>query len=400
MQATANNNLVLKDFSSLEQFADPRAAVSYGGFYQRVAAGLIKGVHQEQVFREVGDRLVALAKQAHAFRKMDVLEEVSHELVSLPLPRSYETVGRYYQAVCIQRFGLGNMREAASLLEDVADNAPAPYRVQAIISLGANSRHQFDTRSALSLYCEASRLASRSGLYNSSAAIQTPRMMAVISSEEGNHRRAIVLLENLFPLAHYIRSSQPHVYYDYLNSLAVELGEVGRLEEAKNVSRIVLASPFAPAYPEWRETSNEIELKGWRPSRSVVSFCRTTSVSRNRRRTSRIDSSVPVIDEASAQSATILHLPPAQRSEKLTEPPTANEPAHVFSIREWNEKKMVKKENDTPGREKLFSQMDGRELLLEIMSLAGSKERTDDELQQMLEAINKVLSEPKGKGEK
>jgi hypothetical protein len=51
-----------------------------------------------------------------------------------------------------------------------------------------------------------------------------------------------------------MRSSQPHVYYDYMNSFAVELCEVGRLEEAKNVSLIVLASPFAPAYPEWRET--------------------------------------------------------------------------------------------------------------------------------------------------
>ena len=61
---------------------------------------------------------------------------------------------------------------------------------------------------------------------------------------------------------------------------------------------------------------------------------------------------------------------------------------------------MTKEENDTPGSEKPFDQMDGRELLLEIMSITGSKERTDDELLQMLKAVSKVLSEPKGKGEK
>ena len=61
---------------------------------------------------------------------------------------------------------------------------------------------------------------------------------------------------------------------------------------------------------------------------------------------------------------------------------------------------MGKKENDAPEREKPLSQMDGRELLLEIMSLTAAKERTDDDLLQILEAIHKILSEPKGKGEK
>lgn len=46
------------------------------------------------------------------------------------------------------------------------------------------------------------------------------------------------------------------------NSLAVELFAVWRLEEAKNVSQIVLASPFASPYPEYRETREEIALKG------------------------------------------------------------------------------------------------------------------------------------------
>ncbi len=67
-------------------------------------------------------------------------------------------------------------------------------------------------------------------------------MTAVINSLEGNHQDAVGMLEKLFPVAHAMRSSQPSIYYDYLNSYAVELCEVGRLEEAKNISRIVIAS--------------------------------------------------------------------------------------------------------------------------------------------------------------
>jgi hypothetical protein len=36
---------------------------------------------------------------------------------------------------------------------------------------------------------------------------------------------------------------------------------VGRITEAESAIAIVLSSPFAPAYPEWNETHNEIEQK-------------------------------------------------------------------------------------------------------------------------------------------
>ena len=47
--------------------------------------------------------------------------------------------------------------------------------------------------------------------------------------------------------------------FDYLNSLAVELGEVGRKYEARNVIKHVLESPFTIAYPEWLETADDLK---------------------------------------------------------------------------------------------------------------------------------------------
>ncbi len=309
---------------------------------------------------------------------MDTLGGVSQILVSLPFPQQYEAVGRYYQAVCTQNLGRGDVQHASSLLERVAENAPTRYRVRALISLGANSYRQSENRSALSLYYEASRFALSDGVYDPYATITAQRMVGVINGLEGNHRGAVGLLENLFPLAHAMRSVRPHVYYDFMNSFAVELCEAGRLEEAKNVSQIVLASPLAHAYPEWRETREEIELRGYRGSRATVAVSQRTPEVGN-----LVCLPVPERqDSASSQQ----HIPGHTRQQP-----------RVLDLLEWK-KKMGKEPNSTPRDKKSYKEMDGREMLLKIMELTGSSDRTDYELERILESIDTVLSEPKDTG--
>jgi hypothetical protein len=62
------------------------------------------------------------------------------------------------------------------------------------------------------------------------------------------------------------------VYYDFLNSYATELAETGQKQEGRNISRIVLASPFAPAYPEWKETGLELGVIECKEPHSYVSI--------------------------------------------------------------------------------------------------------------------------------
>ena len=272
MQTAASSNLILTDFSSLKRLADLENAISYGGFYQQLASELVKGIHARQFLRALGEELVVLVEHAHAFRQLDALERVSKVLQTAPLPRPYREVGLYYQALCAQRFGRGDLERAARLLEPMTGNSPPSYRIRAMQSLGTNSLHKGDYQTALSLYADAGRFASSSKIYDSYATLGTQKMFAVIKSHYGNHHGAVAVLEDLLPMAYQMRALQPHVYYDYLNSLAVELCEVGRLEEARNISQIVLASPFAPAYPEWSETNDEIARRSRRASRSVVAF--------------------------------------------------------------------------------------------------------------------------------
>src|SRR5689334_7833440 len=85
--------------------------------------------------------------------------------------------------------------------------------------------------------------------------VKTHLGIAIYKSREGFHQQPLGDLENLYMLAHY---AQPVVFFDYLNSLAVELGAVGRKDEARNIMRVVLASPFIHAYPEWRETAEDL----------------------------------------------------------------------------------------------------------------------------------------------
>lgn len=377
MQPAANSSLVLTDLSSLKRFADSQAAISYSGFYQLIAPGLIRSVHKKKVFRELGDRLIMLAEHAHAFREMEALGHVSQMLVSLPLPHQYKAVGRYYQALCIQRFGRGDVERPVSLLELAVENAPPKYRVRAMISLSANAFYKRDYESTVCLCDEASRLASRNDLCDPYATLHIQRMFALINSEDGNHCGSVALLENLFPLARTISRWHPHVYYDYMNSLAVELCEVGRLEEAKNVSQIVLASPFAPAYPEWRETSNEIELRGCCASRSVVAFSKTSEVN----------------------NLVCLPAPQHDRRPGAEEsvPGDTTERARVLDFLELKEK-MGKQPNDSPKAKQSYQEMDGRERLLKIIEIAGSKDRTDDDLLRILEAMEIALSESKDHG--
>ena len=277
MQTTANISLVLTGVSSLKRSADLKTAISYGGFYQQLALELVSGVLTNEVLQGLGNRLVLLAEQAHAFRKSDILEQMSQILMTAPLSNEYEAIGLYYKALSIHRLGRGDTEQAARLLEQSAENAPCRYRVRAMISLGSDSLQKGDNQAALSLYRGAARFVSSNNVGDLYSTVHTHKMIATLSGEEGNHRGALSLLEKLFPLAHHIRTLQPHVYYDYMNSLAVELCEVGRLEEARNVSRIVLASPFAPAYPEWRETSTEIALRGRRASRATVAVTQKIS---------------------------------------------------------------------------------------------------------------------------
>ncbi|HEV8487902.1 MAG TPA: tetratricopeptide repeat protein, partial [Blastocatellia bacterium] len=266
VQIAANQIFFPITSSSSGSVAEMLTNVRHSELYQQLAFALIKEKHSEQLLSTVGGALVTAAEQAYGLRWMSEVERVSKLLLTLPNP--YHSIGSYYHALYIKR--RGNFDEARLLFERIATHGPARYRARAIASAAAVAFDLGALDVALPLFVDACRAATSRAFWDPLAAVIGFHMVGVVKSLEGDHQGALSHLDRMFPLVRSIASRQPSLLYAYLNSLALDLMAVGRLEEAANASSRALASPYAAAYPEWQETGLDISLKRRRPSRSVV----------------------------------------------------------------------------------------------------------------------------------
>ncbi|MFL6214132.1 MAG: hypothetical protein ACJ74J_09610 [Blastocatellia bacterium] len=211
-------------------------------FYQ----DLLKGISK---YEQLAQRLMKLAEQAHAFRRYDWVKEIGGIISNFPF-KAYQAIGHYYLGVAYSKRGSGNLEKAKQLLTVAADAAPPTFRAKAMLSLGAVSAHLRRPDAELDYFTEAIKASG-----NLATGFAACKGIAVNRARTGDHRHALEDLEKLLPMA---RFAPPHLYFDYLNSLAVELGNANRKDEARNIMRHVLASPLASAYPEWHETAKDL----------------------------------------------------------------------------------------------------------------------------------------------
>lgn len=155
----------------------------------------------------------------------------------------------------------GQRDEADALLEKVADDGPITYRARAIQTLGTNNHANCQLDEALRLQLEALRVASDKDARGLQTTLLAHLAISHLTSDAGDHKGALSVLESIAPLVQIVRRTNPLYFYFYHNELAVEFGELNRIAEAESASAIALASPFAPAYPEWAETRQELEAK-------------------------------------------------------------------------------------------------------------------------------------------
>jgi hypothetical protein len=261
-----------------------------------------------------------------------------------------------------------------------------------MVALGSNAFTASNSRDAMIFYREAMRTTERDSCFDPVSLYFASQMTTVVKALDGDHRGALADLENMLPLVRVASSSQPYAYYDYLNSLAVELCEVGRLEEAENVSRIVLASPYAGAYPEWRDTRDEIQLKGRRASRSTVAFSQTTFEADNPSRIARVrDDTDSEVTKAVSPNENLVRLPVPERAESFPQSTATSESARVLSIQEWKEsmpkqsdsQKTIPKETivrQKRARLRELKNLETRELLLGLMDAAADENISDDQI--------------------
>jgi tetratricopeptide (TPR) repeat protein len=292
--------------------------------------------------------LLASCENYYTLRQFERIEAILETLEYLPLTQSQRERFLCYKAfVCKKK---GHTDQARHLLEGVADRS-----VRAMLFLGT-------------LHCKALRFDEarryyREALKISPNELQAHQALAIVESLDGNHKGSLRELERLLPLALSVKVSQPTVYLDHLNSLAVELGEVGRIQEAGCVSQIVLASPYAFAYPEWRETGQDLALRGYR-SRSSVRILQTFP-------------------------GNVLPMPLREPSATSAHTAIFGD-APVVSLKEWKENKMVKEPNGNDD-ETNPDKMSEQDMVLKLIQMVTTGEGDEKKIRELLKSALKIF---------
>lgn len=280
MKMVATNNLFFTGSSSLLEFGGEMHHLSKQGelYYHLIDLALIKGFSKAQLC-DMGDKLIAMADHALDMRQTEAAERISEILVNAPLPREYRQIGRYYQAMCVMR--RGDYIASRAILEQLAESpiTPFKYRTRALNSLGANYFYVGDLNEYSRFNLEAACASSSRYGYDLFTSIMSLWAVAMIKSIEGDHRGALADFESLFPFVRMLAMERPFYLYSYRNSLALELAEAGRIEEAQNNCRIILSSSLAHLNPEWSETAEEVAQKARRASHSIVAISSAPSES-------------------------------------------------------------------------------------------------------------------------
>lgn len=240
-------------------------------YYQHlIYSSLSYSLYTTEGFESLGRQLADIARHAHFSRRMDVVEQLSQIMLVLPASSQLKSVARHYQALCAKR--QGDYEGARKVLEHVVEEATPQYKAIALQIIGATHYERREVDKALPFYIAAGKAATNCDLLTWA---ESQRMIAIVRSIHGDHHQALKDIENLFPLVRVIAKRYPMLYYSFLNSLAVELGEVGRISEAQSVCQITLTSPFVRAYPEWLDTRDELEAKRTSATTSTVAVSAT-----------------------------------------------------------------------------------------------------------------------------
>jgi hypothetical protein len=298
---------------------------------------------------QLGKYLVREAENAQVFRQTKRVEECGAVLAHMP-EREYQLIGQYYLAWSAYRKG----EDAQDVLENVFERSRT-YKTRSLIILAALEGRKGNSSTELRYLLDSLKLADDVAMK-----IKISRAIAVVKSKEGYHKAALKDLENIGSL---VRYTTIQAQCDYLNSLAVELGEAGRIQEAQDVCKVVLASPLIGVYPEWRETGADTARRGYK-SRSSVSIIQ----------------SFLEPEKQPEKIQNVLYMPGRNAAPVRLR----TKPAKVLSYVDWKEK-MVKEEND-----EIPPDADEGDLYLRLMELIALKDLSTWELRQVIDFVEKL----------
>jgi tetratricopeptide (TPR) repeat protein len=216
--------------------------------------GALHSVRSQEQLDSVARRLVAVARDARILREPELRERACELVLALDVSPKLHVVAKWYQGLGEP----GRVRDHDAnrkIIARAADNCGNEYLPQILLVTGRSYHSEDKHGEALSYYIEVGKAAG----YDILSATQALWNVAVLDSERGDSRGALRRFEGLFTVVKALSHRYPTLYANYLNNLAALLAENGRTLESRCAINVALASPFAPRFPEWRETQKEIE---------------------------------------------------------------------------------------------------------------------------------------------
>ena len=200
--------------------------------------------------------LISLARQAWLSRQPQLLDQTILAIQALPLDPRVHGLAHYYKKLALRTSE--NTQQTRILLENLVDGVLPEHKPRIMLGLAGCHLTAGDPLESAKTYLEAARSAAKIDALSECSAL---RGLALIRPSEGDHKGSLADLERLVPVMRSFATSYPEDYRYYLNNLAYELGEVGRIDEAKAAINVALRSPYASRFPDWAETKQELETK-------------------------------------------------------------------------------------------------------------------------------------------
>jgi tetratricopeptide (TPR) repeat protein len=190
--------------------------------------------------------------QAYFLRDYKRQVELAGRLMDFPAP--FRDRGAYHLAMNLARGGRGDLDKAGTVLTRLAGSSDPSLVSNSLIALSGIASINGQEDESLDLL----RLAMDAGRSPFSIA-QAQTALSLALSEQGEHAEALRVLMGIEGAVRMIGTAFPVYLADYYNSLAVELGQSGKVTEALHFSNLALAHQDKVIYPEWVETNREIK---------------------------------------------------------------------------------------------------------------------------------------------